>query len=241
MTPHLRGNVRAYVDRTLPAPLMHAYDRHLVCCGTCRSAADQERRIVAALRSDTDVPDSLRSVLLRLAAAPPAPVEPPGTGAGDVPVPPVGFRMPPGYGREPVPIVAPSSPPLHRSPMRAAVVASIAAGASVAAAWSLAVMPQPAPASTRAPAGLLPGGLTLRPASSSPGSAWGSSPSSSGSAQEAAAGSLPGASALGRVASVGLVVGTATSSWMPRLDATVHAVEEESVRIRLASSAQSRP
>jgi len=86
---------------------------------------------------------SLRSSLIGLAASPPPMEAPRQSPAPRIPVPPIGFRMPSGASREPVPTVRPTSPPLHRSPMRAAVVASIAAGASVAAAWGLAVSPLP--------------------------------------------------------------------------------------------------
>ena len=146
MTPHLKGHVRAYVDRALPPALLHLYDKHVVCCTTCRAAADQERRIVASLRADTGVPMSLRTSLIGLAAAPPEPPSAPG--GPRVPLPPLGFRMPSAPTYDPVPTVRPTAPALHRSPMRAAVVASIAAGASVAAAWGLAITPVPG---TRAP------------------------------------------------------------------------------------------
>ena len=139
MTPHLRGHVRAYVDRALPPALLHLYDRHLVCCAICRDAADRERRIVASLRSDTGVPTSLHSSLLGLAAAPlPEPASQPGP---RIPLPPLHLRASAVPSYDPVPTVHPSAPALHRSPMRAAVVASIAAGASVAAAWGLAASP----------------------------------------------------------------------------------------------------
>jgi len=152
VTPHLRGQVRAYVDRSLPPAVLHLYDKHLVCCTMCRAAADQERRIVASLRADTGVPTSLRSSLIGLAASPP-PMEAPQSPTPRIPMPPLGFRMPSGASRDPVPTVRPTSPPLHRSPMRAAVVASIAAGASVAAAWGLAVAPLPG---GRAPSARVP-------------------------------------------------------------------------------------
>ncbi|WP_374970229.1 hypothetical protein [Terrabacter sp. BE26] len=144
MTPHLKGHVRAYVDRALPPAMLHLFDKHLVVCTVCRAAADQERRIVAALRADTGVPTSLRTSLISLASAAAASASA-GAEANPprVPVPPVGFRMPPAPAHEPVPTVPPTAPALHRSPMRAAVVASIAAGASVAAAWGLAVSPVP--------------------------------------------------------------------------------------------------
>lgn len=162
MTPHLRGNVRAYVDRALPVPMLHAYDKHLVCCALCRALADQERRIVATLRAETGVPQGLRSSLMGLAASAASPSSLSElsdlSDVPDVPRPPWGFRMPPSALPEPVPTVPPTSPALHRSPMRAAVVASLAAGASVAAAWGLAVSPIPAgsplrPAVARVPAG----------------------------------------------------------------------------------------
>lgn len=140
MTPHLKGHVRAYVDRALPPALLHLYDRHLVCCTMCRAAADQERRIVASLRSDTGVPLSLRTSLMGLASTSPAEPAPASTGPR-IPLPPIGFRMPSTPSYDPVPTVRPTAPALHRSPMRAAVVASIAAGASVAAAWGLTVAP----------------------------------------------------------------------------------------------------
>ena len=145
MTPHLKGHVRAYVDRALPPAMLHLYDKHLVCCTVCRAAADQERRIVAALRSDTGVPMSLRTALMGLAAAAPADARPvPGASDGPrVPLPPSGSRRPSVPSYDPVPTVRPTAPALHRSPMRAAVVASIAAGASVAAAWGLAISPVP--------------------------------------------------------------------------------------------------
>jgi hypothetical protein len=164
VTPHLRGNVRAYVDRALPAPILHAFDKHVVCCALCRALADQERRIVATLRSETGVPQSLRSSLIGLAGPSGSTVVP------DVPRPPLGFRMPQASPPAPVPTVAPTSPALHHSPVRAAVLASLAAGASVAAAWGLAVSPIPAgsplrPAVARVPAGAATmGPVSLAPA-----------------------------------------------------------------------------
>ena len=175
MTPHLRGYVRAYVDRALPPAMLHLYDKHLVCCVSCRDAVERERRIVASLRSDTGVPTSLRSALLGLAATPP-PAEAERDHGPRVPLPPANVRGGlPVY--EPVPTVHPGAPALHRSPMRAAVVASIAAGASVAAAWGLAVSPVPGGArlpSSRVPVasfgagpGSVGGGLTAVPVSRS--------------------------------------------------------------------------
>ncbi len=164
MTPHLRGHVRAYVDRALPAPILHAFDKHLVCCAVCRALADQERRIVATLRSDTGVPQSLRSSLIGLASSADS-----STSVPAVPRPPLGHRMPSTSMPTPVPTVAPTSPALHRSPMRAAVVASLAAGASVAAAWGLAVSPIPANSPLRPAVARVPSGpATVAPVSLAP-------------------------------------------------------------------------
>lgn len=170
MTPHLRGNVRAYVDRALPAPILHAFDKHVVCCTLCRALADQERRIVATLRSETGVPQSLRSSLIGLAGPSGSSGTSGSSAVPDVPRPPLGFRMPHPALPGPVPTVAPTSPALHHSPVRAAVLASLAAGASVAAAWGLAVSPIPAgsplrPAVARVPAGAATmGPVSLAPA-----------------------------------------------------------------------------
>lgn len=179
MTPHLRGHVRAYVDRALPPALLHVYDRHLVYCRVCQSAADQERRIVLALRSHTDIPTSLRSSLMGLAVSTPSTSgmsgrsvmaatglrQPPRANAGPevppVPVPPPGSLVSSHPMHDALhsrlPTVRPTAPALHRSPVRAAVVASIAAGASVAAAWGLAVAPlqgSTRPVEAQAPSGV---------------------------------------------------------------------------------------
>lgn len=166
MTGHLRGHVRAYVDRALPAPMLRAYDQHLVFCAVCRAMADQERRIVAALRADTGIPQSLRSSLMSLAVVA---VPTSTSGVPDVPLAPSRLRMPSGGLPAPVPTVAPTSPPLHRSPARAALVASLAAGASVAAAWGLAVSPLPAGSPLRTPLTRVPdASATMAPATLAP-------------------------------------------------------------------------
>lgn len=166
MTPHLRGHVRAYVDRALPPALLHVYDRHLVACMVCRSAADQERRIVSALRADAgDLPGSLRSSLMSLASAPAVATHaaiPPPTPGPRIPLGPLawgGRGIVPAGAPEPLSTVPPTAPALHRSPMRAAMIASLAAGASVAAAWGLAVSPLPGSTGPRAPSVLVPAGV----------------------------------------------------------------------------------
>ena len=163
MTPHLRGHVRAYVDRALPPPVLHLYDRHLVACMICRAAADQERRIVAALRADAcDLPRSLRSSLMSLATAAPAAPAPTAAPGPRIPLGPLargGRGIVPAGAPEPLSTVPPTAPALHRSPMRAAMIASLAAGASVAAAWGLAVSPLPGSSGPRTPSVGVPVGV----------------------------------------------------------------------------------
>jgi len=175
VTPHLRGHVRAYVDRALPPAVLHLYDRHLVACMVCRSAADQERRIVSALRTDArDLPGSLRSSLMSLASAPAVAAAAPTPASGPrIPLGPLargGRGVVPAGAPQPLSTVPPTAPALHRSPMRAAMIASLAAGASVAAAWGLAVSPLPGgtgpnPPSVGVPAGVADFGaaVTFRP------------------------------------------------------------------------------
>lgn len=192
MTPHLRGQVRAYVDRALPQPLLRVFDQHLVACEVCRAAAEQERRIVAALRAETGVPPSLRLTLLGVAVA---------TAGREVPAVPEAparvrlhlraspFRDADLIARRPVPTIAPNTPALHRSPVRAAVVASLAATASVAAAWGLAVVP--IQTGTRSPA----------PAAQVPADVASFGPSSFSQAVAAATGTFGAAAPLGLAAS----------------------------------------
>jgi hypothetical protein len=228
VTPHLRGYVRAYVDRALPPAMLHLYDKHLVCCLSCRDAVDRERRIVAALRSDTGVPTSLRSALLGLAATAPA-AEPERDHGPRIPLPPMGLRgAMPTY--DPVPTVHPGAPALHRSPMRAAVVASIAAGASVAAAWGLAVSP-------------VPGGARL-PAARVPVASFGAGPGSAGVGMTA----LPvsrasaGSSSGGPEASLASRLGAVTAPyWVVTNRGVNRAPQVGQVRFSGTGSAESTP
>lgn len=112
-----------YVDGTLPPAQKLAAERHLVVCTCCRQAVDTERRVLATLRArGPAVSADLHAMLLSLAG-------------GDAPG---------GTGRAPqqrpaVPSVATGAPAQHRSAMRAAVCAGLAASASAAAAWSISV------------------------------------------------------------------------------------------------------
>jgi hypothetical protein len=113
---HLGSLVSAYVDRDLAAGVLHGCDQHLAVCGLCRSAAEDERRLLESMRRSMTpcLSSSLQSALLGLADH----------------VAPVG-------GRRQLPVVDPGAPALHRSPMRAAVLAGLAASAAAAAAVSL--------------------------------------------------------------------------------------------------------
>ena len=150
MSGHVR-DVRAYVDRALTPQARYAADRHLVCCGTCRAAVDQERDLVAALRTaEHQVPGNLRQSLLELELGSQLAAFVGERSRDDAPAPAAwaGFTRPDTR----VATVRPGAPPQHISARRAAVLASLAAGASAAAAWALVA----APATTAATP--LPGG-----------------------------------------------------------------------------------
>ena len=118
-TRHVGAVLNAYVDRTLPAATLLAHDQHVSICPACRGAVDAERRLLSSLRTAAtpDPPRRLESALLGLAVH-------------AVPVFPV--SRPPRLV-----VVGRTAPAMHRSPMRAAMLASLAAGASAAAAWSV--------------------------------------------------------------------------------------------------------
>jgi len=148
-----------------PVTLLH-WDRHVLTCACCRAAVAEERRVLAALRApaDSTMPGDLRGMLLALAADPSVQALRPGapgsldrSGAqGDV-----GARDGAAHGREgfapgipvaPVPVVDRGTPAMHRSARRATVFAGLAAGATAAAAWGVAMTgataPLPGPAAT---------------------------------------------------------------------------------------------
>jgi hypothetical protein len=118
---HVDAMLSAYADRTLPAAALLACDQHVSICPGCRQAVDAERRLLSSLRTAaTPAPSSrLELALLDLAA---------------FAVPAVPTRRP-----APLAVVGRSAPAMHRSPVRAAMLASLAAGASAAAAWSVGV------------------------------------------------------------------------------------------------------
>ena len=118
---HVGSMLSAYADRSLPAATLLACDRHVAICPGCRGAVDAERRLLSSLRTATtpDLPSRLESVLLGLAVQA---------------APAVSARAP-----SRLVVVGRSAPAMHRSPVRAAMLASLAAGASAAAAWSVGV------------------------------------------------------------------------------------------------------
>ena len=141
---HLGSLTSAYVDRDLPAGILLGCDQHVAVCGSCRAAAEDERRLLESMRRSTTpcLSSSLQSALLELAAS----------------AAPVGERPH-------LPVVDPSAPALHRSPVRAAVLAGLAAGASAAAALSLGVAgvggSGPGPTAPSSPAVRLPAAATV--------------------------------------------------------------------------------
>lgn len=146
--------ISEYVERALPGAELLQWDRHLVACGTCRGAVQDERRMMAALRGrEPSLPGELHAALLSLASLAPSPPSSPRLSHHTL-------RAPGESGHAvPVRVLSPSAPACHRSALRSAVFATLAAGASAAAAWSLAV----AGAAPSAPGGVQGGSQAGRP------------------------------------------------------------------------------
>ena len=123
---HVLPVLSAYADRTLPAAALLACDRHVAICPRCQCAVEGERRLLSSLRTAATprLPSRLESALLELDLS---------AGPAAVPAAPVGLA------HRRLAVVGRSAPPMHRSPVRAAMLASLAAGASAAAAWSMGV------------------------------------------------------------------------------------------------------
>ncbi|CAN7158009.1 hypothetical protein [Knoellia sp. LjRoot47] len=114
--------VSDYVSGHLSEQRAAAWDRHLISCVNCQHAVAGERRLQTLLASGCpSMPGSLHAQLVALASSMPGPATAP-TGA-----------------RAPLEMVPPSAPPAHRSPLRSAALATAAAGATAAVAWSLSV------------------------------------------------------------------------------------------------------
>ncbi len=160
MSRHLGDVVSAYVDRRLSPAALASWDRHVVVCAHCRYAVDQERGLLASLRSAAapTASESLHAVLLGLcvaspherflaAAGSPTTRDPaPGPGVPSIPTAPLAISA------LRLPTVCPADPPRHRSARRAALLAGLAAGASAATAWTVGLAPVAASASPGSPA-----------------------------------------------------------------------------------------
>jgi anti-sigma factor RsiW len=111
----------SYADRRLPAATLLTCDQHVAICPRCRAAVDAERRLLSSLRTAVTpgLSSRLESALLDLATHNVFPA--------------------PASGPSPLPVVRRAAPAMHHSPVRAVMMASFAAGASAAAAWSLGI------------------------------------------------------------------------------------------------------
>lgn len=147
--------------RLTPVRRSH-WDLHLVTCGSCRAAVDDERRLQQALRLDAvAVPDQLRMTLLALATMP-------DDGVPQVPNAPARVRA--SVSAIPLATLAPGAPAAHRSMVRPTLLATLAASAGAAAAIGLSIgnlgaaasqvrpaaRPAPVPVSSVASSGSVP-------------------------------------------------------------------------------------
>jgi hypothetical protein len=141
----LGAELTAYADRAMDAASLRHWDRHLVACTSCRQAVEAERRMLSSLRAPAgaDLPRDLRSMLLAVACEPVGVQPSPRSRRTSVAVPPVPVAP---VRAVPVPVLDRSAPALHRSVVRATVCAGLAAGATAAAAWSLAITGSNTPA-----------------------------------------------------------------------------------------------
>lgn len=135
----LGADLTAYADRAMDAATLLKWDRHVVACTCCRAAVDDERRVLASLRSPSapEVSRDLRGLLLAMANDPVRAEDASAAGA-DVRSA-WSLPMVPPVPTAPVPVMDRGAPAMHRSARRATMFAGLAAGATAAAAWSLVV------------------------------------------------------------------------------------------------------
>ncbi|PID96826.1 MAG: hypothetical protein CSA84_03425 [Actinomycetales bacterium] len=136
--PHLGDQLSAYVDRRLTAPVLYAWDRHVVVCPTCRHRVDEEQRMLASLRNapEPGISPALHRLLLGVATDGGATADDRAAGGA--------AGMP--WAQTPArdtwtPAVAaftPGLPALHRSLRRSVTVAALAAVVAAATAATLA-------------------------------------------------------------------------------------------------------
>lgn len=111
-----------YVSGQLSAQRTLEWGRHLITCVGCQHAVAGERRLQTLLASGCpSMPGSLHAQLVALSSSMTGPV------------------MAQTSERAPLEMVAPSAPPAHRSPLRSAALATAAAGATAAVAWTLTI------------------------------------------------------------------------------------------------------
>lgn len=175
--------VSEYVDGSLPARAQLGAERHLVACMACCAEVALERRLRSAMKSGPDMSQNLMGLLISVSQE--IPVRPkantrrrPAPWPGSVDAPAAGFG--PGPLSAPAPLASgipvapvrtcaprtltPGAPAQHRSALRAAMLATAAAGASMAAVWSFSLAPAARPAGA-VPAGNRPAPV---PANASP-------------------------------------------------------------------------
>lgn len=114
-----------YVSGQLSPQRTLEWDRHLITCVGCQHAVAGERRLQSLLSAGCpSMSGSLHAQLVALASSMPSP-------------PPA--AEPAGRSRAyaPLEMIAPSAPPAHRSPLKSAALATAAAGATAAVAWTL--------------------------------------------------------------------------------------------------------
>ncbi|EAQ00031.1 RNA polymerase sigma-70 factor [Janibacter sp. HTCC2649] len=111
-----------YVSGQLSLQRTLDWDRHLIMCVNCQHAVAGERRLQTLLASGCpSMPGSLHAQLVALASSMTGPA------------------MAQTSERAPLEMVPPSAPPGHRSPLRSAALATAAAGATAAVAWTLTI------------------------------------------------------------------------------------------------------
>lgn len=111
-----------YVSGKLSAQRTLDWDRHLISCVNCQHAVAGERRLQTLLASGCpSMPGTLHAQLVALATSMTGPA------------------MAQTSERAPLEMVPPSAPPVHRSPLRSAALATAAAGATAAVAWTLTI------------------------------------------------------------------------------------------------------
>lgn len=150
-----------YASGQLSAQRTLEWDRHLIACVGCLHAVAAERRLQTLLSAGCpSMSGSLHAQLVALASS--MPLAPPAV--------PSGQRR---HEYAPLQMVAPTAPPVHRSPLRSAALATAAAGATAAVAWTLTLAGPGAVATTVSSVGGGGQASSVRPAVGIPGATTG--------------------------------------------------------------------